>query len=64
MEPLAHSDFIREMQRLLAQQTEALRSKDVDAIDHAASEMALFLRYNHTGRLAEYFALRAARRPA
>lgn len=39
----AHSDFLREMQRLHDNQVAAIRSGDTDAIDHAEHELTLFL---------------------
>lgn len=57
----AQSDFIREMQRLLADQREAIRSKDAEQIAEADEAMTLFLRYSEQGRLAEYMALQRAR---
>jgi hypothetical protein len=57
-------DNILEYQRLLNVHQEALRGKDTEAIDHAAHEMATFLRLNGQGRLAKWFASRAARQAA
>jgi hypothetical protein len=55
------SDFIREMQRLFEAQREAVKSGDVDAIEHAAHEMTIFLRFNAAGRLQEWIAMQDAR---
>jgi hypothetical protein len=57
-QPLGSLDAVREYQRLIAAQAAAIRSKDPDAIEQAAHEMTLFLRYSGQGRLAEYFASR------
>ena len=49
------SPFLIEMQRLHNNQVAAIRSGDVEAIDHAAHELTHLLRMNAAGRLAEYF---------
>lgn len=55
------SDFIREMQRLHDAQRAAILRRDIDAIEHAAHEMTVFLCYNAAGRLTEYFDRELAR---
>lgn len=60
MSGASQTDFIREMQRLHDAHLIALRTKDEDAIAHAADDLALFLNYSRTGRLQEYLALKVA----
>lgn len=60
MERLGQGDFITELRRLHGILLEAMQRDDPTAIEQAVDDMALFLRYNATGRLPEYFALRAA----
>lgn len=54
------SDFVRELQRLIDTQRAAIRAKDVEAIDLAAHDVALFLRLHRLGRLQEWFDHKAA----
>lgn len=61
MKRFSHSDFIREMQRLHDAQRAAIQSRDVEAIEHAAHEMTVFLRLNAQGRVADWFASRSTR---
>jgi hypothetical protein len=54
----SQSDFIREMERLHKAQAAAVEAQDQEAFDEATDALALFLRYNGDGRLAEYFTSR------
>jgi hypothetical protein len=55
LQPIGHSDFILECQRLHALHVAAIRSQDAETIEAAVEAFVLFLRYTKAGRLQEYF---------
>ena len=62
MERPSQSDFIREMQRLMDLQRHAIQAKDEAAIEEAAHDVAMLLRFNAAGRMQEYWDRRRVER--
>ena len=59
MEPIQHTGFISEAQRLTTAVLEAKPGSDREFAEH---ELSTFLRLNAQGRLAEWFASRGEQR--